>query len=201
MNEKMRLNFADDSDNALISKDFWKHVKSRTKSTIIPETVVYGNRFRGNPTEQAHLFNEYFSHQFSCESKYDIAIDCSGNNFFDLKFECDDVYQILRGLNPSKAPGPDGIHGKVLKYCAKSLAYPLSILFNLSFVTGCIPPDWKLASVVPVFKKGDKNSLVMKVFERCVRTSLFTACSDLLDPRQHGFLADKSCITQMIPFP
>ena len=142
------------------------------------------------------MFNEYFSHQFSCESKYDIAIDCSGNNFFDLKFECDDVYQILRKLNPSKAPGPDWMHGQVLKNCARSLAYPLSILYNLSFVTGCIPPDWKLASDVPVFKKGDKNSvenyrpislmsLVMKVFERCVRTSLLTVCNDLLDPRQY----------------
>ena len=67
MNEKIRLSFADDSE------------KSRTKSTRIPETVVYGNRFRSDSTEQAHLFNEYFSHQFSCESKYDIAIDCSVN--------------------------------------------------------------------------------------------------------------------------
>ena len=211
MNEKMRLNFVDDSDNSLISKNFWRHVKSRTKSTRIPETVSYDNRFRSDPTEQANLFNEYFFDQFSSESKYDIDIDCSGNNFFDLKFDSDEVYHILRRLNPSKAPGPDGINGKVLKNCARSLCYPLSILFNLSFVTGCIPPDWKLASVVPVFKKGDKNlvenyrpisltSLVMKVFERCVRTALFVACSNKLDARQHGFLADRSCITQMIPF-
>ena len=30
--------------------------------------------------------------------------------------------------------------------------------------------------------------------------SLFTACSDMLDPRQHGFLADRSCVTQVIHF-
>ena len=84
-------------------------------------------------------------------------------------------------------------------------------MFNLSFVTGLIPPDWKLASVVPVFKKGDKNSvgnyrpisltsLVMKVFERCIKTSLLSVCEEYLDPRQHGFLNNKSCVTQMIPF-
>ena len=100
MDEKMRLNFIDDSDNSLISKNFWKHVKSKTKSTRIPETVSYGSRFRSDPIEQANLFNEYFSHQFSCVSKYDIEIDCSGKNFFDLKFECDDVYHILRGVEP-----------------------------------------------------------------------------------------------------
>ncbi|KAL5266583.1 hypothetical protein ACHWQZ_G003831 [Mnemiopsis leidyi] len=138
-------------------------------------------------------------------------IDFANNDFLDLKFYSEDILLILRSLNPSKAAGPDGIHGKVLKYCASSLAYPLSILFNLSFVTGCIPPDWKLASVVPVFKKGDKGSvenyrpisltsLVMKVFERCIKTALFSVCEDVLDPRQHGFLNNRSCVTQMVPF-
>ncbi len=121
------------------------------------------------------------------------------------------MFTVLKMLNASKAAGPDGIHGKVLKTCASSLAYPLSVLFNLSFVTGCIPPDWKLASIVPVFKKGDKSSvedyrpisltsLVMKVFERCVKTALFSVCQDVLDPRQHGFLTNRSCVTQMTPF-
>ena len=207
----MRLNFVDDSDSSLISKKFWNHVKSKSKSTRIPDTVRYGDRFRNNPQDQTELFNEYFSHQFSGQSKYDLDFDCSGNSFVDLYFEIDDIYQILRNLNPSKAAGPDGIHGKVLKYCARSLAYPLSILFNLSYVTGYIPPDWKLALVVPVFKKGDKKSvenyrpisltsLVMKVFERCIKKVLLESCHDMLDTRQHGFLNDRSCETQMIPF-
>ena len=33
-----------------------------------------------------------------------------------------------------------------------------------------------------------------------MRTSLFTACSDLVDPRQQGLLADRPYVTQMIPF-
>ena len=83
----------------------------------------------------------------------------SNHHFLDLKFCSANVFIILKSINSNKDPGPDGIHGKILKNCARSLAYPLSILFNLSFVTGLIPPDWKLASVVPVFKKGDKNSV------------------------------------------
>ena len=90
---------------------------------------------------------------------------------------------MLNNINPNKAPGPDGIHGKVLKNCATSLAQPLSILFNLSYRTGQIPNEWKSANVVPVFKKGDKSSvenyrpisltcLVMKIFERCIRDEL-----------------------------
>ena len=60
---------------------------------------------------------------------------------------------LLKNINPSKAAGPDGIHGMVLKNCAASLATPLTKLFNISYVTGCVPEDWKLASVVPVHKK------------------------------------------------
>ena len=49
-------------------------------------------------------------------------------------------------------------------------------MFNISFVTGSVPNEWKLASVVPVHKKDEKGSvenyrpisltsLIMKVFE------------------------------------
>ena len=144
----MRLNVEDDTDTSLISKRFWTHVKSKSKSTRIPETVRYGSRIRSNLTDQANLFNDYFYQQFTVESDYNIDINFDRDQFYDLKFSRQDVFLILRNINSNKAAGPDGIHGKVLKNCAGSLAYPLSVLFNLSFSTGCIPPDWKLAIVV-----------------------------------------------------
>ena len=118
---------------------------------------------------------------------------------------------ILKSTNPSKAAGPYSIHGMILKNCACSLAKPLTMLFNQVYVTGCIPVEWKLTLVVPVHKKGDKASvenyrpisltcLIMKVFEKCIKSSLYTECERFLDPRQHGFLNGKSCTTQMVPF-
>ena len=213
MNEKMRLNVNDSSDPALISKKFWKHVKAKSKSTKIPETIRSGDRSRKKPTDQANLFKEYFYSQFSDASTYDVNIDIGRNEncFMDLRFHAVDVFLILKGINSGKAAGPDGIDGIVLKNCAASLAKPLSLIFNTSFVTGCIPDEWKLASVVPVHKKNDKccvdnyrpislTSLVMKVFERCIHTELYSACLSHLDPRQHGFLIGKLCTTQMVPF-
>ena len=32
-------------------------------------------------------------------------------------------------------------------------------LFNKSLITGEVPPDWKLANVTPIFKKGKKSSV------------------------------------------
>ena len=74
-----------------------------------------------------------------------------------------------------------------------------------------VPPDWKLANVLPVHKKGDKcdvnnyrpislTSLAVKVMEICIRDELYNKCKNLICDKQHGFLPGKSCTIQMIPF-
>ena len=84
------------------------------------------------------------------------------------------------------------------------------MLFKLSYNTGYIPSDWKLAHV-PIHKKGSKSnvenyrpisltSLVMKTFEKVIRDELMLRCQNLLDSRQHGFLPEKSCYTQMVEY-
>ena len=54
-----------------------------------------------------------------------------------VKFHELDVLLLLKDINPSKTAGPDGIHGMVLKNCASTLAKPLTIMINISFVTEC----------------------------------------------------------------
>ena len=205
---KMISNLSDDDDPALISKKFWSHVKSTSKSTRIPGTVNHNGRFRNNPIDQAKLFNEYFEGQFSEASKYNIDLDYRNDAVNDIDFSYDRVLKILRDINVNKAAGPDGINGRVLKNCREGIAYPLSCLFRISYNSGHVPNEWKLANVVPVHKKGTKTSvenyrpisltcLTMKVFEKIVRDELFSKCRDKLDQRQHGFVPEKSCTTQM----
>ena len=207
--EKMTSNFDDEDDPALISKKFWSHLKSTSKSSRIPGTVNYNGRFRNNPTDQAEMFNEYFQHQFSEASNYNIDIDFSNDSDNTIGFGTSRIRKILKNINVHKAVGPDGIHGKILKNCRESLAYPLSILFKTSYNIGQIPLQWKLANVVPIHKKGSKalvenyrpislTSLVMKVFERIVRDELLAKCHHRLNNFQHGFLPQKSCTTQML---
>ena len=40
----------------------------------------------------------------------------------------------------------------------------------------------------------------MKVFERCIHKELLFKCGHFIDCRQHGFINNRSCTTQMIPF-
>ena len=162
--------------------------------------------------DKAELFNDFFKDQFSEGSDYDIDIDFSNDHLNDIQFNYCKIYKLLKNINANKAAGPDGIHGKVLKSCAGSLAYPLSLLFRLSYNTGHIPAEWKMANIVPVhLKKGAKDSvenyrpisltsLVTKIFEKVIRDELLAKCENKLNEFQHGFLPSKSCTTKMIPF-
>ncbi|ELU16835.1 hypothetical protein CAPTEDRAFT_201669, partial [Capitella teleta] len=72
-------------------------------------------------------------------------------------FSVDDVASVLSHLDVSKACTPDDIAPIVLKKCGLALAPSLAVLFNTMLYTGSVPENWKLANVIPVFKKGDKQ--------------------------------------------
>ena len=82
--------------------------------------------FRTKPSEKAKLFNNYFYDQFSGPSDYNINIGWSNDQVFDIDLDQNKVRKLLLNINSNKASGPDGIHGKILKNCANTLAYPLS---------------------------------------------------------------------------
>ncbi len=211
VSRKMGSSFEDNDDPNLITKKFWSYVEATSNNTRIPEMVILDGVFKTNPSDQAKLFNTYFYQQFSEPSNYDTPVDTGHSRELIIDFSNSRVLSILNKLNPNKAMGPDKIHGRILKNCSRALSVPLSILFNRCYYSGSLPSEWKLAHVVPVHKKGSKSdvqnyrpisltSLVAKVFERIVRDELMAECNHLLDPRQHGFLTEKSCSTQLVEF-
>ncbi|KFO80591.1 hypothetical protein N303_01518, partial [Cuculus canorus] len=68
------------------------------------------------------------------------------------------VRDLLAQLDAHKSMGPDGIHPRVLKELADVLSKPLSIIFQRSWLTGEVPLDWRLADVVPIYKKGCREA-------------------------------------------
>ena len=46
----------------------------------------------------------------------------------DLDISCDGVQNLLETLDPSKAPGPDNIPTRILKFCAKEIAPVLTVI-------------------------------------------------------------------------
>ncbi len=72
----------------------------------------------------------------------------------DLKITPQEVLKRLLKLDPSKTPGPDGLHPKVLKELSKEICAPLASVLQSSLEEGFIPQQWKDAIVSPIFKKG-----------------------------------------------
>ena len=123
----------------------------------------------------------------------------------------DEVYKVLLNLDPSKAPGPDGLPTIVLKTCARELTHCVCALFNLSLAGGKLPTEWKDALVVPIHKKGKKEDatsyrpvsllcVVSKVLERCIFNYFKDFLCPLFDSAQHGFLQGRSTVTQLLAF-
>jgi len=89
---------------------------------------------------------------------------------------------------------------------ANSIAYPLFILYNKSLKEGVFPSIWKISSVTPVFKKGNKSNVenyrpisglvqIGKLLEKLVLAQVIKPINNTLDNSQHGFRPERSTLT------
>ena len=84
-------------------------------------------------------------------------LDRSAPFMNDIAVSKGGVIKLLKGLNPSKALGPDELHPRVLKELATQLGPIFAHLFQQSTDTGEIPKEWSLANICPLFKKSDRS--------------------------------------------
>lgn len=94
---------------------------------------------------------------------------------------------------------------------ANVLGYPLATLFNNCLRYEYIPRDWKLAKVVPVFKKGDRGNpenyrpisllpTISKLYEKFLSYQMnnYLESNNVLSNRQHGFRRNRSTETAVL---
>eukprot|EP00061_Rhincodon_typus_P001956 g16252.t1 len=117
----------------------------------------------------------------------------------------------LMGLKPSKSPGPEALHPRVLKEVALEIADTLVIIFQNSVDSGRVPMDWRVANVTPLFKKGAREkmgnyrlvtltSVVTITLESIIKhvVTEHLESSDRIGPNQHGFTEGKSSLTNIL---
>jgi hypothetical protein len=69
-----------------------------------------------------------------------------------------------------------------MKMCAKGLYESFTNLINLMFLLGQFPQSWKLANVIPLFKKGNRQfkvnyrpiSPTTLSFKNCRKSSVYS---------------------------
>ena len=127
------------------------------------------------------------------------------NSMFCSPVTPDEISRIIHKFPNNKAPGRDQISGRILKEISDSVITPLAYIFNLSFTTGIVPDLIKIAKVVPVYKKGERNvpgnyrpisllSIFDKIVEKLMykRLLMFLEMNDILYEYQFGFRKNHS---------
>ena len=98
-----------------------------------------------------------------------------------------------------------------LKRVAPCLIDVLCYLFNLRIEHAVLPYQWKQAIVIPIHKKGDRDSprnyrpisptcVMCRLFESIMSEKLLNhlLSNDIFTSRQHGFIPGKSTCTQLL---
>jgi hypothetical protein len=70
----------------------------------------------------------------------------------------DEIVTEISKLKNGKAADPFSIPVYILKILKFAISEPLATLFNTSFETGIVPTSFKIANVIPVYKKDSPSS-------------------------------------------
>ncbi|KAF4793634.1 RNA-directed DNA polymerase from mobile element jockey-like protein [Turdus rufiventris] len=123
------------------------------------------------------------------------------------------VKEQLCHLDIHECMGRDVIQPRVQKELVEVLAKTLSIIYHQSWLTGKVPDDWRLATVMPTYKKvwkvypgnykGVSLTLVpKKIMEEIIMSAITWHIQDNQGsrPSQHGFRKGRSYLTNLISF-
>ena len=124
-----------------------------------------------------------------------------------------EILEIVNNLKDKKSAGHDGIDNYLLKKIINSIVDPLIHLLNFSITSGLVPKNMKIAKVIPIFKKGDKQEVnnyrpislltgISKILERIIYTRLinFLQINDIFSNFQFGFRKKHSTSHALLTF-
>lgn len=125
-----------------------------------------------------------------------------------LLFPSEDIKTMITTLPRRKAPGADHLRAEMIIPLRDTLAPLLSLLFEICCQWSYTPSLWRVAQVVPIYKKGDPTctanyrpisltSIIRKLFEICL-SPVVSHFSPPLDIAQGGFRPRRSALDQAL---
>ena len=204
--------FEDDDGN--LSKMFYKAVKAKKRDSVGVSPLRSKNgKLDSTPRGKAKILSDQYSSVFKKDSGKQQP-PTSGPRMRampNIKVTAKGVEKLLLTLNPKKAVGPDKVPTILLKEHADVMAPILQVIYQQSLDTGKVPEGWKVADVVAVYKKGDKNtasnyrpvsltSISCKGLEHIIFSNIMEHVDlhKILNDFQHGFRKQHSCETQLV---
>ena len=124
-------------------------------------------------------------------------------NILEDEIEIDEnfVKSFFLKVNTRKACGPDGLTGRVLKYCSGQLCLVFTRLFTLTPRDCVVPTHWKNVTICPVPKNNKPKSMndyrllaltSLQVFKRIVLRKLH------LDQNQFVYINYKEALQMLL---
>ena len=193
------------------------------KNSCSPTQLFYEGKLYNRPLDIANCQNHYFIDKVK-KLLQDMPAPTSDplaklkmimknqSSVFELKAaHPDEVAKIVLQLRNSKSTGLDTIDSEVLKLALPYILPAITHIINLSISSAQFPSQWKIAKVIPLFKKDDpvnpKNyrpvamlPIISKVLERIVFNQItdYMETNCLMHPNHHGFRSGHSTVTCLI---
>lgn len=197
----------------------WRRIKqleeghSETSSPSIP-VLKHNNQTISDDEQKANVFGTILRDTFSdqqptnkFDDKFKQQVDefIKSNQLFKPQetkpFTLNELNQTTKKLKNNGAPGPDGIHNKMIKEASTKFKAIILNLFNATLFKKQLPQAWKIAKVTMIRKKDkDKHSpssyrpisltsCLGKTSERLILTRLIQHLNDnkIIIPQQSGF--------------
>ena len=205
------------SESKVNPKKLWKYIKSRTKPRSNISHLINNKtgKLTENDKEQAEVLASQFSSVMVNEPDGELpdipdkVLETPQLSSIHVTEEM--VLKKLRNLDPTKSPGPDDIHPRVLKETASAIAPALTALYNNILTSHDIPEDWRTAIITAIFKKGAKSDpgnyrpvsltcIICKILESIIYDAIIEHLikNKLLSKNQYGFISKRSASLQLL---
>jgi hypothetical protein len=197
---------------------FHSYIKKKLKPpSYLPPLLTADGTILLDPQEKANALNSLFSSIFTHETSLNTPNLTPWKSEFDsmapLTITREDIVDAICSLKNTVSRTPDEIPSLFFKKTANAISVPLHAIFTLSLNTGMVPDIWKQALIVPIFKKGRRNSLgnyrplsltsvACRIEEKIIHKGISNHLveNNLLTTCQHGFISKRSTLTQQLTF-
>ena len=200
-------------------KNTWQTIKEILNRTStqqnLPDAFLIDNEMTGDPSIIADKFNNLFANVGRRLSEQLTTPDnvnfknylrnpvVPNMSFSQISEEA--VMEVLNNLKQKLSCGHDGISSRLLKASKNVICKPLTLIINQTLTSGIFPDTLKIAKIIPLFKKGDRNLLenyrpisilpaISKIFERIMFNQIHSHFSthNLFYSGQYGFRVNHS---------
>ncbi len=146
----------------------WKLIRN-----MIPNIKLTTNNNTESELEQAEKFNDHFvnvgklafertQNELNIVHPHRVSLQQNLNyeNFFRPEpVDVNTVILTIKHLKNTNSAGSDGMTLRYLQNALPVLITYITIIINTPIVTGKFPSPWKHATVIPIFKNGDRSDV------------------------------------------